>query len=220
MDNLLLNIAKIGKSHSVSQVILFGSRARGDHHEKSDYDIAFVSSQMTPELKCSISAQLDVLDTFHKIDAVFLNDLNGTDELTLNIRKDGVVLVNKFETKLSNYKNALKKLCDGLSDYEKAPLETVRDGVIQRFEFTTELAWKTAREHLHSEGVVHIDTPKAVLKEAFFAGLIEDEGGWLQILTDRNATSHIYDEQEAAEIFERIKTKHLTLFQLLSEKLG
>ena len=73
----------------------------------------------------------------------------------------------------------------------------MRDGTIQRFEFTTELAWKTVREYLLNEGMTDINTPKSVMKEAFAAGVIDDEQGWLQILNDRNGTSHIYDESRA-----------------------
>ncbi len=219
MDYLLAEISKIGIENNINKVILFGSRARGDNSEKSDYDIAFVSTNITPQLKSAIAERIDEIDTFHKIDVVFLRDLNGEDELTVNIKRDGKILMNRFETKFNNFRNALQKLKDGISDYDKAKIETIRDGVIQRYEFTTELAWKTIREYLLSEGVVDINTPKSVMKEAFSAGVILDESGWIQILNDRNATSHIYDEKEAIEIFDRIKTQHINLFDELSIKL-
>ena len=219
MDYLLAEISKIGIENNIGKVILFGSRARGDNTDKSDYDIAFVSGNISPQLKCTITEQVEEIDTFHKIDLVFLKNLDGNDELTLNIKKDGKTLMNKFETKFNNFRNALLKLKEGIADYDKAKMETIRDGVIQRYEFTTELAWKTVREHLLSEGMVDINTPKAVMREAYSAGIIEDEQGWIQILNDRNATSHIYDEKEAAEIFDRIKTEHINLFNALAIKL-
>ena len=219
MDYLLAEISKIGIENNISKIILFGSRARGDNTDKSDYDIAFVSGNISPQLKCTITEQVEEIDTFHKIDLVFLKNLDGNDELTLNIKKDGKTLMNKFETKFNNFRNALLKLKEGIADYDKAKIETIRDGVIQRYEFTTELAWKTVREHLLSEGMVDINTPKAVMREAYSAGIIEDEQGWIQILNDRNATSHIYDEKEAAEIFDRIKTEHINLFNALAIKL-
>lgn len=219
MEKLFLEICAIGKEYNINKIILFGSRARGDNTEKSDYDICFVSNNITSAMKCEIMDKIDEVDTLHKIDVVFLNDLNGTDNLTLNIKKDGKILMSKFETKLNNFKNALKKLNDGISDYEKVKIETIRDGVIQRFEFTTELAWKTVRALLLEESVIDINTPKSVIREAFSAGFVEDEQGWLQILNDRNSTSHIYDEEEAVEIFERIRTKHVVLFNNLLKKL-
>lgn len=216
MDYLLAEISKIGIENNISKIILFGSRARGDNTDKSDYDIAFVSGNMSPQLKCAITEQVEEIDTFHKIDLVFLKNLDGNDELTLNIKKDGKSLMNKFETKFNNFKNALLKLKEGIADYDKAKIETIRDGVIQRYEFTTELAWKTVREHLLAEGMVDINTPKAVMREAYSAGIIKDEQGWIQILSDRNLTSHIYDEKEAVEIFDRIKTEHINLFNELA----
>ena len=219
LDHLLAKISKIGMESNINKVILFGSRARGDNNEKSDYDIAFVSSNLTPRLKCTVIEKIDEIDTVHKIDVVFLSNLNGNDELTINIKRDGKILMSKFETKFNNFKNALQKLKDGISDYDKAKIETIRDGVIQRFEFTTELAWKSVREYLLTEGIIDINTPKTVMKEAFSAGIISNEQGWLQILNDRNATSHIYDEEEAVEIFDRIITQHINLFNELFVKL-
>ena len=96
---------------------------------------------------------------------------------------------------------------------------TVRDGVIQRFEFTTELAWKTAREYLLALEVSDINNPKNVMSEAFRNQLITDEAGWLQILRDRNATPHMYDDKDAADIYHRIASAHIRLFDELLHKL-
>lgn len=219
MEQLLSEIINTGEKYNIDKIFLFGSRARGDNTEKSDYDIAFVSNKITPELKSKISDDIDEINTFHKIDLVFLNDLNGSDELSLNIKKDGILLMSKFKIKLNNYKKAVRKLTEGIADYENSKIDTVRDGVIQRFEFTTELAWKTVREYLIDEGVININTPKSVMKEAYLAGIIEDEQGWIQILNDRNSTSHMYDENESVEISERIKLKHIKLFNNLLEKI-
>lgn len=95
----------------------------------------------------------------------------------------------------------------------------MRDGVIQRFEFTAELAWKTIREYLLSEQIININTPKSVMREAFKAGIISDSDGWIKILDDRNSTPHIYDEEDAAEIYNRICVNHITLFDSLKNKL-
>ena len=67
---------------------------------------------------------------------------------------------------------------------------------------------------------MYINSPKQVMKEAFNNNLLADEQGWLKILQDRNATSHIYDEAEAEEIFARITTKHITLFTALARVLA
>lgn len=220
MDSVLKQISLIAQKYNIGKVILFGSRARGDNTPKSDYDIAFVYPNLQLNVKNDIIDEINSLDTLCKIDIVFLNDLNGQDELTKNIITDGVTVMNKFETKFANYKKALAALNNAILDFDKTELLSVRDGTIQRFEFTTELAWKTVREYLLNEGMTDINTPKSVMKEAFAAGVIDDEQGWLQILNDRNGTSHIYDESQADAIFDRIRSKHITLFEKLELRLA
>jgi len=72
--------------------------------------------------------------------------------------------------------------------------DIVRDAAIQRFEFTFELVWKTLQLYLEHEGL-ESSGPRAVLKRAFVIRLISDQDEadvWLQMLDDRNLTSHAY----------------------------
>ena len=70
----------------------------------------------------------------------------------------------KFETKLINFNNALQRLKEAAVELEKIDAsDVVRDGVIQRFEFTYELAWKTTKEYLEGLGIVDRNSPKAVI---------------------------------------------------------
>ena len=63
--------------------------------------------------------------------------------------------------------------------------------------------------YLEHEGII-CKTPKECLKSAFKIGLIEDEETFLNMLEDRNKTSHIYSKEDSEEIFERIKEIYLT----------
>ncbi len=220
MRDILSEIVRIGAENNVRKVVLFGSRARGDNHPGSDYDIAFISAGIDEYTKNRIKDRVSELDTLYKIDLVFLNDLNDSDSLTENIIKDGVVLMDKFTVKFGNYKQALARLKEAAEDFKKTQLLSVRDGVIQRFEFTAELAWKTVREYLIEQGVIGINTPKTVMREAFAVGLIKDEDGWISILNDRNGMSHMYSEKEADAVFGRITGKHIALFEELEGVLG
>lgn len=219
VETLLSEIVRIGKKYGVNKVILFGSRARGDHTAKSDYDIAFVSPFLDTDLKNNIKNELEELDTLHKTDIVFLKDLKREDEFTRNIVRDGVMLMNKYETKFRNFQNAVGRLQEAVDDFDSLKRLSIRDGAIQRFEFTVELAWKTLREYLLEQGCVGINTPKAVMSEAFAADIIDNEKGWIGMINDRNLTSHIYDENEADEIFGRIKNEYLDMFRELLKKL-
>ena len=97
---------------------------------------------------------------------------------------------------------SLKKLKDAYSrlreSVEIASGELERDGVIQRFEFTFELLWKTLRLFLEEEGII-CSTPKECMKEAFRINWLNDEDIFLNMLKDRNKTSHIYDKSMASE---------------------
>ena len=101
--------------------------------------------------------------------------------------------VSKFQKALDRFGEALKQ--------KKNELKV--DASIQRFEFTFELAWKTAKRALLLEGII-CRTPRECLKECFRLGLIEDEEKWLTMLDDRNAMSHIYYEKAALAIYHRL----------------
>ncbi len=219
MDKVIQDIKEIAlKYKSIKKILLFGSRARGDYHDKSDYDIAVFSSDTTEDT--AILDDIENIDTLNKIDVIFIKKRHINTELYSNILRDGVSIMDKFQTKLHNFSNAIQRLDEAIEESKQNSSLTVRDGVIQRFEFTTELAWKAAREYLLSQDVIDINSPKAVMKEAYNNNLIDDADGWLKILQDRNSTSHIYDEYDANEIYNRIVSKHIYLFCELSDKLN
>jgi len=116
--------------------------------------------------------------------------------------------IEKFNRALSRLNAGIKKAKDQLDN----------DGVIQRFEFTFELLWKTLRLFLLQEGII-TKSPKEALKEAFRFGLIKDEEIFLDMLEDKNQTSHIYSEEISKEIVIRIKKFYLSNLIKLSKEL-
>ena len=94
----------------------------------------------------------------------------------------------------------------------KAVDELDRDGVIKRFEFTFELFWKTIKMLLEHEGF-DCAGPRSCIKEGARRGFLTGGELLLDMLEDRNKTSHIYDESTANEIFERIKQKYINLME-------
>lgn len=221
MDKVIHALGEIAfRCGSVKRLVLFGSRARGDNDENSDYDIAVFAPGMTDAEKESFLGEVEALETLRKIDAVFIEKRHADTELYANILRDGVDIMNKFEIKFNNYKNALSRLHESLNEAEGSGSLTMRDGVIQRFEFTAELSWKTMREYLLLQEVGDINNPKNVLREALSNSIITDGEGWLSIIRDRNSTSHVYDEEDADEIFARIKSKHIKLFDELESMLS
>ena len=117
-----------------------------------------------------------------------------------------------------DFNNAKGRLIEALAE-DPSKGGIVVDGTIQRFEFTYELAWKLAKAALSHYGV-DAPTPRMVIKEAFKANIIEDGDGWIDMLEDRNRTSHLYDEKQALTIYEKIKNKYAKLLNVLDQKIS
>lgn len=119
--------------------------------------------------------------------------------------------------KIDNYCNAISQLDKAIIEYQTKSDDTLyRDGLIQRFEFSTELAWKSIKEYLEDQGFsIAVASPRAILKEAFAGGIIDDEDAWNDILNARNLTSHIYDEKTATDVAARICGSFMPVFKKL-----
>ena len=119
--------------------------------------------------------------------------------------------------KIENYNSALAQLEQAVAIYQKSQQDALyRDGLIQRFEFTVELSWKSLKEYLEDQGsVLAASSPRAVLKDAYAAGVIQDAERWNQILTARNITSHVYDEKTADGVAAQICNDFLPVLQAL-----
>lgn len=218
MDCLLDKIKMIASNYSsIRKLVLFGSRARGNAGKNSDYDIAVFGCDDND--KMLFLSDIDDLPELRKIDVLFVENANVNKPIYDSIKKEGIIIMDKFQDKLSNFTNAFYRLKEGIAEFEETHSLTVRDGVIQRFEFTAELSWKTAREYLLTLQVSNINNPKAVMTEAFGNDLIEDDIGWAKLLTDRNHTSHLYDDAEAQRVFENICNIYVDLFEDLLKKL-
>lgn len=126
--------------------------------------------------------------------------------------------LSKAQQSIINLEKALNRLQEALQ-IDK-PNQLMIDGTIQRFEFVIELFWKTLRRILEEQGNI-TSTPKDTLKNAYRIGWLKNEEPWLQMIQDRNETSHIYDQKKAAEIYSNIKNYYPLLeetFALLKVK--
>lgn len=209
MEQLYSQLAALARRYGAKRLVLFGSRARGDNRNNSDIDLAVYG--MPEDSRAAFWMECEELPTLLKFDIVHIAaDMNPA--FLANIEKDGVELMDKLHEKYAYFTDAVARLREGLDDYRKMPLDSIRDGVIQRFEFCTELAWKTMREYLIDQGYTELNSPKAVVKQAFAFGMIQDQAAWIALLNDRNLTSHVYDESTAKLIFNRIEQQHLALF--------
>lgn len=119
--------------------------------------------------------------------------------------------------KIENYHHAMAQLKEAVAVYSRDRGDSLyRDGLIQRFEFTVELAWKSLKEYLEDQGtVLSITSPRAVLKDAYAAGVIMDADVWDEIIRSRNVTSHVYDEKTAIEVADRVCNTYLPVLKKL-----
>lgn len=112
---------------------------------------------------------------------------------------------------LQKLESAIKRLDEALAEDDTNPLAV--DGTIQRFEFVFELMWKTLKRALEVEGMI-CQTARETLKTAYQIGWITPEELWLQMLDDRNMTSHTYDQPTAKQIYTNIQTYQPEIQQL------
>lgn len=101
---------------------------------------------------------------------------------------------------------------DDLSELEK-------EGLIQRFEYTFELAWKTLQDLLKHWGYQDISGPNPVLQKAFETGILTGAERWRRMVKARNTTSHTYNEGDADEIVEMIFSEYSILLKNLDIRL-
>lgn len=93
-----------------------------------------------------------------------------------------------------------------------------QQGLIQAFEFTHELAWKTIKDFLESRGTSQIYGSKDAIREAFAKGLIEEGEQWMAMIQSRNRTSHTYNQETADEIAKVILSSYVAEFQKFLHK--
>ena len=231
----------------VDKIVLFGSRARGDHHDRSDIDLAVFCDQASDEewqqvLDC---LREDRIDTLLKVDCVRFERSNAA--LKEHIMIEGKVLYEKnrpttierpknrkepikmSENKLANHLSNSQRCLQRLDDAISQPLDEdmfMLDAVVHRFNIAFELLMDTLLEYcvesdlLPKERVKEYElNARKLIELAFDCKLIDDDQTWIAIKDARNATAHEYDEQQALAHYNKIKS-YLPHLQALFEKMN
>jgi len=127
----------------------------------------------------------------------------------------------RWQQRFDNYQKALSQLEDAVVLTRNRQLSNLeKQGLIQAFEFTYELAWNTLKDYCVYQGIQNIVGSRDTIREAFNRDLIDDGEAWMAMLTDRNRTSHAYDQDVAEEIFCKIISKHFDLLLALKKKMN
>lgn len=99
------------------------------------------------------------------------------------------------------------------------PTVIEKAGLIQFFEICFELSWNVIKDYHEEQGVMEIKYPRESIKKAFETGLIREGHIWLEALSDRNITSHLYDEAMADKAINEIRNRYYPVLLALHDHL-
>ena len=125
----------------------------------------------------------------------------------------------RWKQRFANYEKALKQLSEAIEQFGEDPIAIIKEGIVQRFEFTHELAWKVMKDYLQYEGFQNITGSRSATREAFNKGLLTEGQIWMDMIESRNKTVHTYDEAILNAEFTKIQKSYRPLFQKFSEKM-
>jgi len=126
----------------------------------------------------------------------------------------------RWQQRFSNYTKALQQLGEAVALSQSRELSDLeKQGMIQAFEYTHELAWTTLKDFLEYKGQTEIYGSKDASRKAFQLNIIEDGEGWMDMIQSRNKTSHTYNKETAEEIVAAVTTGYYKLFIDLRNRL-
>lgn len=111
----------------------------------------------------------------------------------------------RWQQRFQNFEKAFRFFETAVEKEKYTPIEI--GGLVQAFEFTFELAWKTIKDYLEEQGI-ETKFPRETIKEGFQTQIIEDGHTWIHMLEKRNELSHTYNETVAEKAVEVIKHRY------------
>ena len=127
----------------------------------------------------------------------------------------------RWKQRFDNYQRALNQLTLAVRLLEQRPLTDLeKQGLIQGFEFTHELAWNVLKDYLEYEGIQGLIGSRSTVREAFKRGLVKDGEAWMDMIEKRNLSSHTYNLDVAAQVSEAIFNSYYPAFLELQEMLA
>ena len=122
--------------------------------------------------------------------------------------------------RFANFRSALEQLKDGVKAFNDRELNLLeKQGLIQAFEFTHELAWNVLKDYAEYQGNFNIKGSRDAIREGFRYSLINNGNLWMQMIETRNLTSHIYDKHTTEEIVDTIVHKYFPEFLELEKTM-
>lgn len=122
----------------------------------------------------------------------------------------------RWKQRFENLERAYRLLKEAVGEPGLSRL--AEEGLIQRFEYTFELSWKTVKDYLEAQGMP-LSYPREVLKEAFRTGLLTSGEPWIDMLERRNELAHTYDESRLQHALSGIRETYFPAITELVEQL-
>ena len=130
----------------------------------------------------------------------------------------------RWQQRFANYRKALVKLTQAVdllskqTGGETVVDELLQEGLIQRFEYTHELAWKVMKDYAEYQGYTDVRGSRDAIRKALEMNLIDDKR-WMETIEDRNLTVHNYNNEIASEIYDNIMNVYAPLFIAFEHKM-
>ncbi|WP_119395675.1 nucleotidyltransferase substrate binding protein [Salinibius halmophilus] len=125
----------------------------------------------------------------------------------------------RWEQRFENYQRVLKQLNLALVEYDDNAPNLIKEGILQRFEFTHELAWKVLKDYLEFEGHQNITGSRSAVRLAFNVGLVEEGQTWMDMIESRNRTVHAYDESVLVTELAKVRNAYAKCFNQFEQKM-
>lgn len=125
----------------------------------------------------------------------------------------------RWKQRFKNLKKAFEQFEQAVTLADERELSKLeKQGLVQVFEFTHELAWKTLKDFLEYQGDTEVFGSRDATRKAFQLRLIENGDIWMRMIMNRNLTPHTYNEETVDEIVEEIENNYYTAFQKMINK--
>jgi nucleotidyltransferase substrate binding protein (TIGR01987 family) len=124
----------------------------------------------------------------------------------------------RWKQRFANFENAFKVFKIAIKDYEN-PSDLEKEGTVQRFEFTHELAWKVMKDFLLDKGLLGIIGSKDATRLAFQNEIIEDGQIWMDMIDSRNKTVYTYHGNILDVEYHKIKNIYFPLIEKFNAKM-
>jgi nucleotidyltransferase substrate binding protein (TIGR01987 family) len=119
----------------------------------------------------------------------------------------------RWKQRFENFENAFLQFKSAIGEFGHSTENIIKEGIIQHFEFTHELAWKVMKDFLMYEGVQDVIGSRSATRESFNKGIIANGEEWMNMLETRNLTVHTYQKNILEEQFLKIRDDYFPLIE-------